>query len=108
MQIRTVSAACSASWPLSGVPTLINVSCSGWGRSARIGLQISSASGKKRQGIASPSGSGRQRSIPSRISSSVPVGQAARFRILPSCVLKTAEQPSSAQSICRAVPTVCW
>ena len=39
--------------------------------------------------------------------SSVPLGHAARFRIRPSCVLSTAEQPSSAQSICKAVPTDC-
>ena len=37
----------------------------------------------------------------------MPLGQVARFRMFPSWVLSTAEQPSSAESIRRAVSTVC-
>ena len=105
-QIRTVSAACSASWGARGAPSRIRVSSSGWARSERMGMWTISASGRKGQGL-SPAGSGRQPSIPSRMVSSMPLGQVARFRMFPWWVLSTAEQPSSAESIRRAVSTVC-
>ena len=93
----------------SGAPTLISARWSGWARSERIETQDISASARKGQGTQICSvKSGRQRSIPSRTVSSIPLGQVARFRMFPSWVVSAAEHPSSAHSICSAVPSVCW